>query len=729
MFRRSPDFIHSYKKIYRFFREKWDIAKVTKLRDVLENAVQLNDDNSNNASLNEFWADMRVAVTAKEELNLKQPEICGILLFNSVGNNHYSIQEARKDFGDETTELLNGLIKINEFSDKKSAVESENYVKLLLSIAQDIRVVFILIAQHLQRMREAKNADNATRLELSVESKYLYAPLSHRLGLYSVKSELEDLALKYTDRETYDFIAQKLNETKRSRDKYIAEFIAPIKERLDKTGLKYDIKGRTKSIHSINNKLKKQKIEFENIYDLFAIRVILDSPLDQEKAQCWQVYSIVTDMYQPNPKRLKDWLSIPKSNGYESLHITVMGPQSKWVEVQIRTRRMDEIAERGFAAHWRYKGLKGEASLDNWLKSLRESLDNADTDISEKLGDFKLDLYEEEIFVFTPKGDLLKLPKGATILDFAFAIHSKVGSTCVSGRVNGKNVPIKHALKSGDLVEINTSSHQSPKQDWLNIVVTSKARTRIRQLLKEEAGKQVDIAKETLSRRMKNRKIEVDDAVLMQLIKKLRYKTVTDFYIDIASGKLDVNWVIDRYLESGNKDNENKDAQFSVSADNFVVKQPAQEFRSSDELIIDQNLTGVDYKLAKCCNPIFGDDIFGFVSSQGIKIHRTSCPNAHDLFSRFGYRVIKARWTGNTGTSSYTTILKVIGNDQINIVSNLMSIISKEDGVQLRSINIDSNDGLFQGNITVMLANTSMLEQLIKKLKAVKGVKSVTRIN
>ncbi len=729
MYKETEDFKVVHNKIYSFMRDKWGIEEVTKLSNILRNYVQLNDDNSNAEHLYEFWTDVSVAVIAKEEMNLKQPEICAILLFNAVSAGHYKLSNAKYDFGSETFDILSGLIKINEFSDKKTAVESENYVKLLLSLAQDIRVVFILIAKHLLFMREAKYMNNDVRLELSVESKYLYAPLSHRLGLYSVKSELEDLSLKYTDRETYDFIAHKLNDTKRSRDKYIEEFIKPVKEKLDKTGLKYDIKGRTKSIHSINNKLKKQKIEFESIYDLFAIRIILDSPAESEKAHCWQVYSIITDMYQPNPKRLKDWLSIPKSNGYESLHITVMGPESKWVEVQIRTRRMDEIAERGFAAHWRYKGVKGEASLDNWLKSLRESLENAETDISEKLGDFKLDLYDEEIFVFTPKGDLLKLPKGATILDFAFSIHSKLGATCISGKVNGRNVPIKHVLKSGDQIEIVTSSNQSPKQDWLNIVVTSKARNKIRQLLKEEAGKQVDIAKEMLSRRMKNRKIEIDESLLMQLMKKLKYKTVTDFFASIASGKLEVNWIIDRYLELEIKELENKELHNAKRAEEFVVKQYSHKTEGLDELIIDQNLTGIDYKLAKCCNPIFGDEVFGFVSSQGIKIHRVSCPNAHDMFSRFGYRILKARWSGKTGSSNYTIVLKVIGNDQINIVSNLISIISKEDDVQLRSINIDSHDGLFQGNIAVMLANKSMLEQLIKKLKVVKGVKSVTRLN
>ncbi|MDR1682770.1 MAG: RelA/SpoT family protein [Candidatus Symbiothrix sp.] len=721
----ANEFKTLYRKIYRFLRNDWDRGKAGVLKGIGRKAWQSSPEKQGKQLL----CDLKTAVTAIEELGLGQSTVCAVLLFHVVSKGDYPAEKIKSDFGGDVEVILNGLSKIEQISDKRAAVGSENYVKLLLSMAEDIRVVFILIARHLVLMRDAKNRPDAERLSLSVESAYLYAPLAHRLGLYSIKSELEDLSLKYTDRETYDYIAHKLNETKRSRDKYIEEFIAPIKKRLDNTGLKYDIKGRTKSIHSIHNKLKKQKVDFESIYDLFAIRVILDSPADLEKSQCWQVYSIITDMYQPNPKRLKDWLSIPKSNGYESLHITVMGPSSHWVEVQIRTRRMDEIAERGFAAHWKYKGVKSESALDEWLSSLRESLDNKDIDLKEKLGDFKLDLYDEEIFVFTPKGDLHKLPKGSTILDFAFAIHSKLGATCVSGKVNGKNVPIKHELKSGDQVEINTSSHQSPKQDWLGFAVTSKARTKIRQLLKEEAGKQVDIAKETLERRMKNRKIEMDDPLLMQLIKKLKYKTVTDFYVDIASGKTDVNWVIDRYVELGSKESDTRELHPIASADSFVMNTAAQEVSSSDELIIDQNLTGVDYKLAKCCNPIFGDDIFGFVSSQGIKIHRVSCPNAQDLFTRFGYRIIKARWHGKTSGSSYAIVLRVIGNDHINIVANLMSIISKEDGVQMRSISIDSNDGLFQGNITVMLANTNMLEQLIKKLKAVKGVKSVGRLN
>lgn len=723
------ELVRLYGRLYSFFREEWPVEKVLSLKNKLFHFFKNTEQEVDKEIVYRMILAMRTAIIIIDEIGMKQSPVCAVLLFHSVSNSEQSLLEIEELYGREVVSILRGLKKVDQFSDKRSAVESENYIKLLLSFAEDIRVVFIMIALQLQRMREAKESESSQRLDIAVESTYLYAPLAHRLGLYTIKSELEDLSLKYTDRERYDFIASKLNETKRSRDRYINEFIAPVKERLDKTGLKYDIKGRTKSIHSIHNKLKKQKIEFENIYDLFAIRVILDAPPEQEKAQCWQVYSIITDMYQPNPNRLKDWLSIPKSNGYESLHITVMGPDGRWVEVQIRTKRMDEIAERGLAAHWKYKGVKGEAALDNWLSSLRESLENSDANLSQKLTDFKLDLYDEEIFVFTPKGDLFKLPKGATVLDFAFAIHSNLGASCVSGRVNGKNVPIRHVLKSGDQVEVNTSSHQTPKQDWLNFAVTSKARGKIRQYLKEEAGKQVDIAKETLLRRMRNRKIEVDEPRLMQLIKKLRYKTVTDFYVDIAIEKIDVNWVIDRYLELESKENENRDNHSTVSAGEFTLKAPAPDTATADELVIDQNLTGVDYKLAKCCNPIFGDDIFGFVSSQGIKIHRVNCPNAHDLFSRFGYRILKARWSGKTGSSSYTIVLRVIGNDQLNIVANLMSIISKEDGVQMRSIVIDSNDGLFQGNIAVMLGDTSMLDQLIKKLKAVKGVKSVSRLS
>ncbi|HZJ79325.1 MAG TPA: HD domain-containing protein, partial [Dysgonamonadaceae bacterium] len=628
-------FFTLYKKVYFFLRQTMSLDEVTKLTEIIRQGDNIF---TREDSLNELLFSLNTAVIAVEELRLKQTTVCSILLFDAYDSGYTSLDEVERCFGNEIKVILSGLQKVRQLEAKKSDDKSDNYVKLILSFIQDVRVIFIVLAMRLQQMREAKDMDEAERFDFGVETLFIYAPLAHRMGLYNIKSELEDLSLKYTDREAYDYVARKLNETKRSRDKYIDEFIAPIREKLEGTGLKFEIKGRTKSIFSILNKLKKQQADFEDIYDLFAIRVVLDSDIDKEKAECWQVYSIITDMYQPNPKRLKDWLSIPKTNGYESLHITVMGPNTKWVEVQIRTRRMNEVAERGLAAHWKYKGLKAESSFEEWLTTLRESLENRDTDKENKLEDFKLNLYDDEIFVFTPKGDLKKLPKGATVLDFAYSIHTKVGATCVSGRVNGKNVSIKYKLKSGEQVEINTSANQSPKQDWLSFVVTSRARIKIRQELKEEAGKQVDFAKEMLLRRMKNRKIDYNESTLSQLIRKMRYNSVTDFYCDIAEDKLDVNSIIDKYVAFDKKETEVHESFTERSADNFKLRPDTEDRHSIDELVIDQNLRGIDYQLAKCCNPIFGDKIFGFISSQGIKIHRMNCPNANDLFTRYGYR-------------------------------------------------------------------------------------------
>ena len=462
---------------------------------------------------------------------------------------------------------------------------------------------------------------------------------------------------------------------------------------------------------------------------MFAIRVVLDTPLEKERSDCWQVYSIVTDMYQPNPKRLKDWISIPKSNGYESLHITVMGPENKWVEVQIRTKRMDEIAEKGLAAHWRYKGVKAEKGLDEFMNTVRAALETKDSNPLDLMKDFRMDLYKDEIYVFTPTGELIKLAKGATVLDFAFAIHSQLGCKCVSAKVNGKNVPIKYELNNGDSVSIITSPTQSPKRDWLNFVVTSKARVRIKQALREEMAKTVDFAKEMLQRRFKNRKIDLDEAPLMRYIKKKGYKTVTDFYVDIAEERLDPNVIIDEYLDLIHKDTEQQEHLAARSAEEFVTTTEAEEIATNkDVLVIDKNLTGIEYKLAKCCNPIYGDEVFGFVSTQGIKIHRMDCPNAQEMFSRFGYRIIRAKWSGK-GDNGYIVTLRVVGRDDIAIVTNITSVIGKETNVSLRSLHIDSVDGLFQGNFTVQVRDTATLNQLTKKLKTVKGVKNVERLN
>lgn len=725
LLKEKKDIFKTYHDLLALLGDAVTEEEILSVKEDLKDAISHGAYGKDVYGFNSLYRGLCTALIVVQDIGLKRASTIAIILSQAVIDNYIELQIIEKKYGSDVSGIIRGLIKTRELYAKNAAIETENFRKLLLSFAEDVRVILIMIADRLFLMREAKKIKEEDRLHICTEASYLYAPLAHRLGLYKIKSELEDLSLKYQDREMYDFIARKLNETKRSRDIYIAEFISPIKEKLKEAGLKFDIKGRTKSIHSIRNKLLKQKIEFESIYDLFAIRIVLDTSYEKEKAQCWQAYSIVTDMYQPNPKRLKDWLSIPKSNGYESLHTTVMGPNGRWVEVQIRTKRMDEVAERGLAAHWKYKGIKGESGLDEWLNSVREVLENKESSPTDLIQDFKMDLYDEEIFVFTPAGDLFKLPKNASVLDFAFAIHTKLGASCVSAKINGKNVTIKHRLHSGDQVEILTSPNQSPKQDWLNFVVTSKARVKIKQSLKEAAAKQVDFAKELLRRRFKNRKIEEDEASLMRFIKKKGYKNVTAFYVDIANEEQDINSIIDQYLEFRN--NEHNDHAETRSVEGFHTVTPIEEITSNEDvLVIDQNLTGVEYRLAKCCNPIYGDEIFGFVSSQGIKIHRIKCPNANDLFNRYGYRIVKARWSGKPGMN-YPVSLRVIGRDDIGIVTNVTSVISKEDGMTLRSINVDSVDGLFQGTITVMVNNTSTVDSLIKKIKAVKGVKQVSR--
>ncbi len=703
---------------------------LTLLKQHLKKAAQSNQLVRNNFGMNPIIRDLRTALIVSEEIGMKGNILIGILLNEVVKSKIVSIDEIVKCYGDEVAVIIKGLVKTNEVYKKSAAVESENFRNLLISFAEDMRVILIMIADRVNIMRNIRDTPHLEdRTQVAQEAAYLYAPLAHKLGLYTLKSELEDLSLKYLDTETYYDIRDKLKQTKASRDKYIAAFIAPIKEKLKQAGLNFEIKGRTKSIHSIWNKIKRQKTPFENIYDLFAIRIILDSKPEKEKQECWQVYSIITDMYQPNPNRLRDWLSIPKSNGYESLHITVMGPDGRWVEVQIRTERMDAIAERGLAAHWRYKGVKGETGLDDWLNSVREALDSQEGDSLEVMDQFKMDLYEDEVFVFTPKGDLFKLRKGSTVLDFAFQIHTNVGSQCVGARVNGKHAQLKQQLKSGDQVEILTSSTQTPKLDWLNIVTTSKARSKIRQALKEIEGKQFNIAKEALDRKLKNRKLEYDETVMFRLIKKMGFKDSTKFYQKIADNTLDINDFIDQYAEALKKENDpHIDLTYRSAEDYNLQKQIGATTPSEDELVIDKELKGLDYSLAKCCNPIYGDKIFGFVTvSGGVKIHRIDCPNANHMRERFGYRFVKARWAGKAEGKNYPITLRVVGHDDIGIVTNITSLLSKEKGTSLRSIRIDSNDGLFSGTLTIMISDKSKLNLLIKKIEGIKGVKGVSR--
>ncbi len=681
--------------------------------------------------LNPILYALQTAEIAVNEIGLRRDGVIAILMQTSVVDGYQTLDDIEKKYGEGVAHIIRGLLRINELYKRNPVIESENFRNLLVSFSEDMRVILIMIANRVNMMRQIRDTDQLeAKQRVSEEASYLYAPLAHKLGLYKLKSELEDLSLKYLEHDAYYMIKEKLNATKASRDAYIARFIKPIQAKLDAVGLKYHMKGRTKSIHSIWQKMKKQQCGFEGVYDLFAIRIILDSPSDKEYMQCWQVFALITAMYQPNPKRMRDWLSVPKSNGYESLHTTVLGPENKWVEVQIRTERMDEIAEHGLAAHWRYKGIKSEkGGIDEWLANIRSALENNDD--LQLMDQFKMDLKEDEVYVFTPKGNLLNFPKGATVLDFAYYIHSRIGNTCVGGKINGRAVSFRQELHSGDQIEILTQSNQKPRQEWINIVKTSKAKAKIRLAIKETQKKEGLFAKELLERRFKNRKLEIEESIMARTIKKMGYKENSDFYKDIAEEKIDPNSIIEKYIAERDHDlNVTNTTRPAASAAEFEYENPTEEMmrQNDDVLVIDENLKGIDFELAHCCHPIYGDPIFGFVTvSKGIKVHRSDCPNAKELQRRFGYRIVKAKWSGK-GTSKYAITLRIIGNDDIGIVSNITNIISKEDKLVMRGINISSKDGLFSGNITVMIDDASRTEALIKKLSAVKGVKQVMRI-
>jgi GTP pyrophosphokinase len=724
-------FFSRYRELFGTLSESLEKEDLPKIRQLLKPVVAIECYGRDRNGINGLLRNIETALIATRDIGLKRTSVLALILYRPVLKKAVTIEEIEKTFDANVSLMINRLLRTSDLYARNTAINSENFHHLLFSFAEDVRVILIMIADRLCMMRTGKKiVDEKDRLRLATEASYLYAPLAHRLGLYKIKSELEDLSLKYLDPKQYYHIKDKLNETKRSRDEYIGQFITPVKRKLEDAGLRFEIKGRTKSIHSINNKIKKQKVEFEGIYDLFAIRIVLDSSETKERSDCWQAFSIITDMYQPNPKRLRDWLSVPKNNGYESLHITVLGPRKRWVEVQIRTQRMDEIAEKGLAAHWKYKGGEAERGMDEFLAGVRAVLETQGSTPMDLMKEFKMELYQDEIYVFTPNGDLIKLGKGATVLDFAFEIHSRIGSHCISGKVNGKNVSIKQTLNNGDTVEVITSPTQTPKRDWLSFVTTSRARSKIRQALREEYAQSAELAREQLQRRMKNRRAVIEDAVLMRYIKKKGYKTVTDFYLDIAGEKLDINTVIDECLELEQKEKETPGTHAAIrSAEEYVANIEARELSTrQDILMIDRNLTGIAYKLAKCCNPIYGDPVFGFVSTQGIKIHRTDCPNALQMRTRFGYRITPAEWSGK-GTSGYTVSLRIVGNDDISIVTNITSVVGKESRVSLRSISIDSVDGLFQGTFTLLIPDTSTLTVLLKKLRVVKGIKSVQRMN
>ena len=724
--------ISAFRELRIALADDLSYPEIRRIEDIIKGGIAAGKAHRDKYGINPSVRHLNTALLLSRYVGADRNMIIATLLYQICSDDYFSLEDVKAEFGDDVRSIIHGLKNVADLYKKQTTQRDENFSKLMMAFAENIRVIIIMIVDRLALMKAINHHPNQKFVfDIASESLYLYAPLAHRLGLYKIKSELEDMSLKYTNRDLYTQIAHKLNESKQERDKYIAEFIAPIKKKLEDDGFKFEIKGRTKSIYSIWNKMRKQNAELKDIYDLFAIRIIIDTPLKNERSDCWKAFAIVTDMFKPNPSRLKDWISIPKSNGYESLHTTVTGPGQRWVEVQIRTQRMDEIAEKGLAAHFKYKGVKSEKSLDDWMANVRDLLETSGKDTPEIMKKMNMDVYDKEVFIFTPKGDLFRLPLGATILDFAFAIHSKIGCTCIGGKVNGKTHKINYELKNGDTVEVLTSSTQQPKQQWLSIVTTSKAKNKIRQSLNEISNRSAEFAKELLQRRFKNRKIEIEEAILTKVIKRLGYKTATDFYNEISSEKLDIGQIVDSYVALKEKEDETQQIASSRSAQEFVMQPPAlSSSESSDVVIIGEGIKGINFKLSKCCMPIQGDDIMGFIASDGaIKIHKRGCPNARHLMNRYPYRTIKAAWSEIVGGNQFAVPLSIIGNDDIGIVNNITSLITKEKNVSLRSIAIDSNDGLFQGRLVVGVNDTVSLNNLIKKITAIKGVKDVRRNN
>ncbi|MCF8283659.1 MAG: bifunctional (p)ppGpp synthetase/guanosine-3',5'-bis(diphosphate) 3'-pyrophosphohydrolase [Sphingobacteriales bacterium] len=667
-----------------------------------------------------------VAQIAAEEIGLGTTSIVCALLHDVVEDTNITLEDIEREFGTKVANIIDGLTKISGVFDQTSSIQAENFRKMLLTLADDVRVILIKLADRLHNMRTLESMPRDKQLKISSETIYLYAPLAHRLGLYAIKSELEDLSMKFTEATTYKFIANKLNETKGERAKFINEFIKPLREELNKLDLTAEILGRPKSIHSIWKKMKSKGVPFEEVYDLFAIRIILESDFENEKADCWKAYSIVTDKYIPNPDRLRDWISSPRGNGYESLHTTVMGPSGRWVEVQIRSGRMNEIAEKGFAAHWKYKEQTSENGLDQWIQKVRDVLSSPESNALDFLDDFKMNLFSDEIFIFTPKGDLMKLPFGATALDFAFEIHSDIGTKCIGAKVNHRLVPLSHKLQNGDQVEVITSDKQKPKEDWLNFVITSKAKSKIKSAIREQKIKIAEDGKEILDRKLKSLKISNTTQSISKIALFFGLPSNIELYYQVAIGKLDLKEL--REYQLLEKKTPQK-TQPKIDKDNLDQYMKQVKSKDSDILLIGEDLHKIDYKLSPCCNPIPGDDVFGFITiNEGIKIHRTNCPNAIKLMSNFGYRIVKAKWTGQKEIA-FLTGIRIVGTDEVGVVNNITKVVSNDFKVNMRSITVDSDDGIFEGTLMIYVNDTSHLDTLIKKLKLVNGVINVTRFD
>ncbi len=714
----KPVILNKYTTILKSCRNLITKEDIRQIRSAFKIAIQ-NESKAKELNYREIIRILDTTLIITQEIGLGRTSIICTMLHKTVEKDLLTPEQIREMFGEKVWQIIRGLKDISHIYATQRIVDSENFRKLLLSFAEDIRVQLIFLAEKLYALRQAATLSEKEQQQLAKETSYIYIPFAHRLGLYNIKSEMEDLALRYSNSKIYREIEQKLNESKSAREAYIAEFIAPIVDELNRREIKFKIKYRTKTIASILNKMRKSQVEFEEIYDIFAVRFIIDSSGENEKPDCWRVYSIVTDKYTPNPRRLRDWISVPKSNGYESLQTTVLGPNNRWVEVQIRTERMDEIAEKGFAAHWKYKGGSSDTIIENWLNELREILESNQKDAIELLDDMKIDLSDKEVHVFTPKGDLITLQAGATLLDFAYAIHTNVGCKCVGGIVNQRNETLKYVLKNGDQVAIITSANQQPKADWLNFTVTSKARNKIRQYLNEEVNQQADIGKETLMRRLKNWKIEYNDEVVRRLMQHYKYKFARDLYQGIAVGKHDPAEIKEILTAQP------EEKSIPLPPKDIKVSRPKKV--DEDVLLIDKNVDNVEYKFARCCNPVYGDDILGFVSiGEGIKVHRKQCKNAIELVRRYPYRIVKTQWT-NDGATSYQTILNLTGKGEGNIITKITELISKDPHATLRAISINSAEGIFDGNITVLIDNTEHLSQLISRLKHIEGIIKVNR--
>lgn len=723
----KKEILKRYRALLRACKSTLQKGDKKEIRKAFDLALESHKDMRRKSGEPYIYHPIAVAQIAAEEIGLGTTSIVCALLHDVVEDTELTLDDIEREFGKKAAKIIDGLTKISGVFDYNSSLQAENFRKMLLTLADDVRVILIKLADRLHNMRTMDFMPRHKQLKIASETIYLYAPLAHRLGLYAIKSELEDLSMKYLEPDTYKYIATQLNEKKAERNAFIKAFVEPINEILAEQGLVANVFGRPKSIHSIWNKMKKKNIPFEEVYDLFAIRIILDSTPDREKADCWKAYSIVTDLYRPNPDRLRDWVSSPKANGYESLHTTVMGPKGQWVEVQIRTQRMNEIAEKGFAAHWKYKEGDSDSGLDQWIQKVREMLSNPESNALDFLDDFKMNLFSDEIFIFTPKGALLQLPLGATALDFAFEIHTDVGAKCIGAKVNHKLVPISHKLQNGDQVEIITSAKQSPKEDWLNIVVTAKAKSKIKSSLKEEKRKIAEEGKEILERKLKALKITYNTDNLNKLSYFFKLASTQDLFIAVAQGDIEQKHL----KEYATSEKEIESRVNERISDNDKINTLLKKVKNpeSDELLIGEDLQKIDYNLANCCNPIPGDDVFGFVTvNEGIKIHRTNCPNAAQLMANYGYRIVKAKWNKHQELS-FLTGLRITGIDDVGLINNITKVISNDFKVNIRSITVDTNDGIFEGSIKVFVNDKEQLDQLMKLLLEVNGVTGVTRLD